>query len=154
MSALVHCIYSSVQTHPLSEAELAQLVQDSRVSNRQHGITGILLHAKNTFFQVLEGPPDAVESLYAKILADRRHTRITRIIYERIAGRYFGDCLMNLATLSPSELDALIGEGDPKRREQLLAGLDEGRAKRLLRAFTGGRWQANLTPAPPMAVQA
>ncbi len=154
MSALVHCIYSSVQTRPLSEAELAQLVQDSRVNNRQHGITGILLHAKDTFFQVLEGPSDAVESLYAKILADPRHTRITRIIYEPIARRYFGDSLMNLAKLSPSELDALLGEDDPNRREQLLAGLDEGRAKRLLRAFTDGRWRANLTAAPTMAVQA
>lgn len=154
MSSLVHCIYTSVQTHPMSEAEIARLIRDSRVSNERHGVTGILLHVKDTFFQVLEGNSDVVEALYAKILIDPRHTRITRIIFEPIARRYFGDSLMTLATLSPTELAAMIEEDNPEKREQLLTGLDEGRAKRLLRAFTDGRWRTHVGTAPSGAMRA
>ncbi len=144
MSPLVHCVYTSVQTYPLSEAEITRLVEHSRVSNTRHGLTGILLHVKDTFFQILEGPQDVVEALYAKILLDDRHTRITQIIFEPIPRRYFGDTDMTLATLSPAELAAMIEEDNLERREQLLAGLDEGRAKRLLRAFTDGRWRKHV----------
>ena len=145
MSALVHCIYTSVQTHPLSESQIAQLMDQSRMRNREHDITGILLHVKDTFFQVLEGPSEAIEALYGKILADPRHTRVTKIIFEPIARRYFGDSRMALATLSPAELSAMLQEANPERREQALMGLDEGRAKRLLRAFTDGRWRSHMS---------
>ncbi len=148
MSALVHCIYTSVQSHPLTDAELVRLIERSRASNLRNGVTGILLHVKDTFFQVLEGPQEVVEALYAKILLDERHTRVTKIIFETIPRRYFGDSDMTLATLTPSELAALIEEDNLEVREQLLAGLDEGRAKRLLRAFTEGRWRRHVQPLP------
>ena len=89
-----------------------------------------------------------IEALYAKILLDPRHTRITRIIFEPIPRRYFGDSRMTLATISPRELTEMIQEDDPEKREQMLSGLDEGRAKRLLRAFTDGRWRTHVGAAP------
>ena len=154
MSALVHCIYTSVQTRPLTSGEIAGLIHYSRESNRVNGITGILLHVEDIFFQVLEGPAEAVDRLYAKIVADPRHTRITKIIYEAIARRYFDDSLMNLAILSPAELTELIQDENPERRERLLDGLDEGRAKRLLRAFSDGRWRRHARITPGTVVRA
>ena len=144
MSGLVHCIYTSVQTQVLRPAEIEALVKHSRQSNRAHEITGVLLHVGATFFQVLEGPRAAVDELYKKILVDPRHTGVTRIIYESIARRYFGDSSMSLSTLTPQELASVLEEKDVARMEGLLAGLDEGRAKRLLRAFSEGRWRARL----------
>ncbi len=120
------------------------LVRHSRESNRRSGITGVLLHVGESFFQVLEGPPEAIDALYAKILLDPRHTRITRIIYEPIARRFFGDTSMSLTTLTPAELSATLDGNDQYRTESLLSDLDEGRAKRLLRAFSQGRWRAHL----------
>ncbi len=144
MADLVHCIYTSVQTHVLKPAELDALMQHSRDGNELHGITGILLHIDNTFFQVLEGPRQEVDQLYRKILSDPRHTRITQIIYESIAKRFFGDSTMSLAVLSPREFSAALNESSSDRAEELLAHLDEGRAKRLLRAFGQGRWRARM----------
>ncbi len=152
MSQLVHCIYSSVQTRVLQPAEIDTLIEQSKESNRLHNITGILLHAGATFFQVLEGPPEAIKALYASILADPRHKDVTQIIYEPIARRYFGEITMTLATLSRRDLAAALEEDDAERVEQLLADLDEGRAKRLLRAFSQGRWRARLG-APPVERQ-
>lgn len=148
MPLLFHCIYTSVQAHSLTEAELVRLVKRSRENNASHGLTGILLHVGNTFFQVLEGDPATIEQLYAKILVDPRHTHITRIIFEPIARRYFADCDMSLATLSPAELSELLDHPDPGEVEHLLADLDEGRAKKLLRAFSDGRWRTKIEVFP------
>ena len=150
MSALVHCIYTSVQARSLSDADLARLVKESRQKNAKRGLTGLLLHVENTFFQVLEGPPEIIDVLYEAILRDPRHTRITQIIYEPIARRYFADSSMTLAMLSPAQLHEILHDDDPRVREDLLAGLDEGRAKRLLRAFTDGRWRAQIGLTPPI----
>ncbi len=112
-------------------------------------LTGILLHVASTFFQVLEGPPETIDALYDAIVRDSRHTRVTRIIYEPIARRYFADSSMTLAMLSPAQLHEILHDDDPRVREDLLTGLDEGRAKRLLRAFTDGRWRAQIGLTPP-----
>ena len=120
------------------------MLAHSRSSNSQSGITGILLHVDRTFFQVLEGPREAVDELYAKILIDARHTMITRIIYEAIARRFFGEYSMNFASLSARDLSAAIAGQDQAGVEIGLASLDEGRAKRLLRAFSEGRWRGRL----------
>ncbi|MGI4829863.1 MAG: BLUF domain-containing protein [Janthinobacterium lividum] len=151
MSALVHCIYTSVQTTPLTVAETTRLVQESRQRNIRQGITGILLHVEDTYFQVLEGAPEVIDDLYSKILQDARHTRITRIIYESIARRYFEDCSMTLATLTPEEFTNILQEHNPELRERLLDGLDEGRSKRLLRAFNDGRWRTRIGSASSQA---
>lgn len=148
MSDLVHCIYASVQTHVLAPCEIDTLVEHSRRNNRLHNITGILLHVGSTFFQILEGPPATVDALYERILVDPRHKDVTKIIYEPIARRFFADFTMSLATLSSRELASALEEDSTDRMEQILAHLDEGRAKRLLRAFSQGRWRARLAPLP------
>ena len=144
MPDLVHCIYTSVATRPLDPEKMDALVRRSRDSNRASRITGVLLRVGETFFQVLEGPREEIDALYGRILEDPRHTRVTRIIYESIARRFFEDTSMSLATLSPEELSAALEEQSGERTETLLAGLDEGRAKRLIRAFSQGRWQGRL----------
>ena len=146
MADLVHCIYTSVQTRVLTPQEISELVEYSRRSNAERQLTGILLHVGSTFFQVLEGPREEIDLLYAKILKDPRHKQIAQIIYEPIPHRFFGEITMSLAWLSPVELSAALEEDDSERLEKLLAGLDEGRAKRLLRAFSQGRWRARLQP--------
>ena len=144
MADLVHCIYTSVQTHALGPEEIDDLIQRSRRNNQAHNISGVLLHIGRTFFQVLEGPPEKVKTLYRSILDDPRHTRIVQIIYEPIAKRYFGQSTMSLATLSPREFAAALDEASQEDAEELLVDLDEGRAKRLLRAFAQGRWRSRL----------
>ena len=150
MPDLFHCIYTSVQVHPLSGAEIVHLVQTSREKNTKHGLTGILLHVGDTFFQVLEGPRDVLEELYGKILKDTRHMHITRIISEPISRRYFADSSMSLATLSPAELANLLEHPTSASVEHLLSGVDEGRAKRLLRAFSDGRWRHQIQGPDPL----
>ncbi|MCK7501422.1 MAG: BLUF domain-containing protein [Comamonadaceae bacterium] len=56
MPPLAHCIYASAAAQPLDAAVPARMLEASRANNRRLGITGMLLYADGSFFQVLEGP--------------------------------------------------------------------------------------------------
>lgn len=145
MADLVHLIYCSAAVKPFSKRELAELLAVARRFNATNGITGMLLYAEGSFFQVLEGEPSAVESLFAHIGRDRRHQRVTMIIREPIASRSFSDWSMGFADISPAELDEIVGANDFLTRGDSLVNIGPGRAKKLLDAFRQGRWRAAMS---------
>lgn len=55
------------------DEEVDRLLAVARRNNIRDGLTGALLLAGNTFFQVLEGECGAVESTFARIIDDTRH---------------------------------------------------------------------------------
>lgn len=72
--------YSNM-TLPLDD-EISRLLAFSRASNARKGITGALLLAGSTFFQLLEGPDVDVRETFARIQGDSRHKNL-RVIDER-----------------------------------------------------------------------
>lgn len=68
--------YVSRFAKPFSESELKQLGELSARNNQELGITGVLMTSGGVFFQILEGPAEAVDQVYAAIAADSRHTHI------------------------------------------------------------------------------
>jgi len=51
-------------------------VEEARERNRQFGVTGMLVHEGDRFFQWLEGPGTALEGLWSSIRLDERHCDI------------------------------------------------------------------------------
>ncbi len=97
-----HCrlIYRSTCTDKFMPNEaLRELVGRSSEHNRPAGITGLLVLTGDRFLQVLEGPEDAVNDLYARIIPDKRHHDLRLICYEPIGDRYFDDWSMSLVDL-------------------------------------------------------
>ncbi|MDQ3001158.1 MAG: BLUF domain-containing protein, partial [Fibrobacterota bacterium] len=84
---LAHCIYASAATVEFSNLDISTLLEISRTNNSKLGVTGILLHDSGSFFQVLEGEPEVITSLYEKIGKDKRHNRVSKIIFESIESR-------------------------------------------------------------------
>ena len=123
-------------------------------NNAARGITGMLLYANGSFFQVLEGPEATLEQLFAKIAADPRHQRVTRIIQESIPQRAFADWAMGFSQLEAFELDQIEGMGDFFSQGHTLAQLPAGRARKLLEAFAKGRWRSQLQGMPPQPAPA
>jgi hypothetical protein len=74
--ALKRLRYVSKARSGLTEAEIATLVDSSDINNSAREITGVLIYANGHFFQVLEGPDEAVDALYAKIANDDRHSDV------------------------------------------------------------------------------
>jgi len=153
VQTLIHLIYCSAAPRPLSRDDLRTLLIGARRYNELHGITGMLLYAEGTFFQVLEGAPDDVERLFVQISADARHDHITVIIREPVAVRAFSEWSMGHAELTPQDLDAIVGANDFFSSGRTFADIGEGRAKKLLAAFRDGRWRAALGTPPAPAEQ-
>ena len=82
-------VYLSTANTPLSKAELTGMLEQSRSNNQQRNITGMLLYKGGNFMQVLEGPDDAVTTLFARIATDRRHKDVQVISREQIQTRQF-----------------------------------------------------------------
>ncbi|EXJ16273.1 BLUF domain-containing protein [Imhoffiella purpurea] len=83
----------------IDNADLRELVSKSAENNRVQGITGMLILSGDQFLQVLEGPSDAVNRLYARIIVDSRHEDLRLISYEQISERHFKDWDMSLVDL-------------------------------------------------------
>ena len=72
----------SKMTLPLDE-EINRLLAYARANNARKGITGALLLAGSTFFQLLEGPDVDVRETFARIQDDSRHKNFV-LIDERV----------------------------------------------------------------------
>ena len=126
-----HLIYQSQWMEPMGTIALDVLLQQSRAYNRQHDITGVLLHTpEGRFLQVLEGPRAAVRHLYYHgILSDQRHHHCQVLGEGPWPERSFATWTMGFRHAQPGDLRTLLGEatGDslglmprPYPRQQLL----------------------------------
>lgn len=85
----VELIYTSRMTAPMSMTEIVHLLDGARSHNTLEGLTGMLTFGSESFLQAIEGPADAVNRLYGKILGDPRHTRVMLLGYRPIPHRRF-----------------------------------------------------------------
>lgn len=60
--------------------QLAGIVIQIRHFNKANGITGYLSYRAGSYFQVLEGPADVLDALYARISRDSRHTDVELVL--------------------------------------------------------------------------
>ena len=74
--------YISEFSDALGPDELRQVAADSARNNKRDQITGLLISAGNLFFQLLEGPPAAVDECYRRIKEDPRHTNVLLLSME------------------------------------------------------------------------
>jgi hypothetical protein len=148
MVPLIHLIYASAAVREPTHEELAELLLRARANNERLGVTGALLYAHGSYFQVLEGRPSVVDALFAKIALDPRHERAATIIREPIARRTFGDWSMGYPFVSETQVAELAGLNDFFGKASFLERLNASRAKKLLAAFGGGRWRIRPGSVP------
>ena len=86
---LVRLIYASDTNAFTTLEEMRKLLERAREHNRTHGLTGFLVFCDNRFLQCLEGSPEEINRLYARILRDPRHGSITLLDYRDISSRDF-----------------------------------------------------------------
>ncbi len=97
-TALWELTYYSTAAFSHSDDELAHLQEQAEPRNRALGLTGILVHWKQSFFQVLEGPRAAIETVfYDNIVPSQRHTGIVGVRMGTQPARTFPDWQMAVA---------------------------------------------------------
>lgn len=137
-------VYASAATQEFEPKELLKILAKAGRHNLRNGITGMLLYAEGSFFQVLEGNGQKVHQLYERILLDPRHAQAIKLIEEPIERRAFSQWSMGLARFTRTELSKIPGLNDFFGQGSSFTGLGEGRAKTLLAAFREGRWRRRL----------
>ena len=70
---MLRLLYISTARAAFTQAQLGELLRVSRRNNEAAGVSGLLIVRTRRFLQALEGPANAVEATYARILADSRH---------------------------------------------------------------------------------
>lgn len=139
MAELVELAYVSSATRNISEEQLKTILSESRVQNARAGLSGVLLFHDGTFFQYLEGAPDAIDETFRRIARSSLHGGIIELVRGPIEHRQFGEWSMGF-THSPKEKMLELAKADWKSIVPTALGsstLSEGLV--LLRNF----WELN-----------
>jgi hypothetical protein len=102
-------LYVSVENHPFSKQDIADLLKQSREKNAKLGVTGILLYYKKHFFQVLEGEKDVIFELFSTIRKDQRHMSVILVWDQSVSERSFKDWTMAFLNLNEIDKSKLLG---------------------------------------------
>lgn len=105
MNKLIQLIYISRSTFGASESfhgidpSVGRILLKSRTSNQKNGLVGVLYFGDGCFFQCLEGSEESVDALYAKLLADSRHTDLKLLSRKPVTALSFEDWAMKYVPL-------------------------------------------------------
>lgn len=91
---LYFLIYSSIATRRLSQKDLLALLNQARVNNEAHHLTGMLLYRDGTYLQYLEGSSHDIYELVTRLHGDTRHTAIRILRQGSLPARLFPDWSM------------------------------------------------------------
>jgi hypothetical protein len=92
--AMIRILYISTARTPLSEPAMRDLLATARRKNAVVDVTGLLVVGGRRFLQALEGPADAVASIYDTIASDPRHFAIVKLSEKPIMQRSFASWSM------------------------------------------------------------
>ncbi|MFO1385700.1 MAG: BLUF domain-containing protein [Chitinivorax sp.] len=101
---LVQLIYVSSAHQELEQSELLKVLDASIRHNNQNKLSGMLLYAKGSFIQVLEGSEAAVTETMRRIAADPRHHSIYTLQQEPINEREFAQWAMGFHQLNQDDV--------------------------------------------------
>ena len=130
-----YLIYISTSVKLFDDIDLKEMLEQSRITNKDRGITGVLLYNKGTFIQVLEGEEEQINATFEKIKADPRHHNIIRMKSGKITERNFTDWWMGFTTSFSSNLNKLPGFINPAKKDFLHQYNSNHPAVSLLKSF-------------------
>lgn len=93
---LMRCFYVSEIAEGVSDLDVQVILGVAQLNNRRLDVTGMLAQSDGHFAQVLEGRPEAVATLLAKIHADKRHRDVRVLLEEHVVKRQFSRWAMGL----------------------------------------------------------
>jgi Sensors of blue-light using FAD len=106
---MYHIVYVSSAESKFSEKELLSILDGARKTNERLGITGLMVYIDGNIIQLLEGEENDVNTLFAKIALDTRHTGIIKLLSGPLAKRNFDDWSMQFKSLSYQEAEQISG---------------------------------------------
>lgn len=91
--SLIQLVYAS-RPFGFDTSTLNGILSDARRLNPENDVTGALICRGDLYLQLLEGPEQAVEATYGRILRDDRHVEVQRLVTRQVEQRLFPDWAM------------------------------------------------------------
>ncbi|QLC23961.1 BLUF domain-containing protein [Parasphingopyxis algicola] len=91
--ALIHLVYAS-KPFGFDAATLNGILIQARAHNVRDNISGTLICRADIYIQMLEGPEEAVDAAFARIVEDDRHVEPKLLLREPTDDRLFGGWAM------------------------------------------------------------
>ncbi len=107
--------YISTAASNNDETAVQKIAEQAEAANKAKDITGLLLFNGVNFWQIIEGPTEAVDNLMEKINSDRRHAGIIVRFSETSSGRWFEKWSLSYKKTSKSAAESLINLTIPSR---------------------------------------
>ncbi len=107
------------------DEEIERLLACSRANNMRDGVTGALLLAGSAFFQMIEGPEEAVERALSRILGDNRHVGVQTIDRRTDDNRLMPGCPLFFCDAGDAEDGVLSNLYIPIAHSPELVGYDD-----------------------------
>lgn len=121
LTTLHHLVFCSEVQVELTDQELLTLLRKSRTYNLRQGITGMLLYQAGQFVTVLEGPRNAIRTLFERIQMDARHRNVLLLSDGPAERPAFPDWSMGFVPTQATEVcPSPAGYFDPRCRPFLL----------------------------------
>ncbi|MBV8685116.1 MAG: BLUF domain-containing protein [Alphaproteobacteria bacterium] len=124
--------YTSRASIDIKARDVLDIHQIALELNALDGITGLLAFDGTRFLQILEGAPEAIDDLMARLHADRRHSAIEIRHEQAIARRSFPEWSMQLVRVSAgylrarAELGSVLPPGVAPGVRALILGMSDG----------------------------
>ncbi|MFG6652957.1 diguanylate phosphodiesterase [Scandinavium sp. M-37] len=145
---LTTIIYRSHLCDNVPFKALEGMVAAANLTNQRASVTGILLFNGTHFFQLLEGPEENVNAIYARICQDRRHYNVVEILYDYAPARRFGKAGMELIDLREHEREAVLQTVLDKGTTRYQLTYND-RALQFFRTFVEAKEKQNYYEIPP-----
>lgn len=100
---LVRLLYVSRPVGPVTTTVTTSILETSQANNKKANITGILCQGAGLWLQALEGERSQVNSLYSRIMLDRKHQNLEILSMQEIKQRQFAQWSMALVHLDKDD---------------------------------------------------
>ena len=136
-------IYISAATVAFTTEDLTNLLEKARSNNSKVDVSGMLIYHEGSFFQVLEGPEEAVKSIYEIVADDPRHEEVRLLLKQNVESRSFADWSMGFVNPNRDLFQQIQGFSDffkpgfsvpEMRKEGSMLG-------RVMSEFREGKWR-------------
>lgn len=101
MQTLQELIYCAEIVPQPNTSGLYRIIDAAQVRNAESGISSVLAVSQTHFLQAIEGPPDAVRALFARIQGDLRCSSVQLLRERAITHRHWPGWSMGLVQCSP-----------------------------------------------------
>lgn len=114
---LSRLIYSSEPAQPLDDQQVMDILSTARRNNERNDVTGMLVFDSQAFLQVIEGGRDQLSALYASLVRDARHRRLTILGMGPVDERAFSSWQMGFAAAHAGHRSLFLKHGTSSRFE-------------------------------------